>query len=174
MSSQKARVGTIDLKLFNRIVGTLMGEDTVDVAKYLLENPDATDEEVADDLKLNVKVVRNALFKLNEQSLARFRRIRNADTGYFVYYWNLESGKVKDLIRRRGKKIVSILKQRLEYESDNLLYHCGNNECQPKALDAAYQANFVCGTCQQPLDQQDTAERTEFLEAVIEELQKSF
>ena len=71
----------VDMALFTRIIGTLMGEDTVNIAFYLLDNPDSTDEEIAEESNLNVKVVRNALFKLNEQSLARFRRIRNADTG---------------------------------------------------------------------------------------------
>ena len=167
-------VKAVDMRLFERIVGTLMGEDTVNVAKYLLENPESTDEEIADDLSLNIKVVRNALFKLNEQSLARFRRIRNADTGYFVYYWTLESTKVYDLIRRRSNKIIKLLKQRIEFESENLLYYCGGEDCTPVVLDVAYMSNFICQNCKQPMDQQNNDITVEFLEAVIEELTSSF
>lgn len=167
-------VKAVDMRLFERIVGTLMGEDTVYVAKYLLQNPESTDEEMADDLNLNIKVVRNALFKLNEQSLARFRRIRNADTGYFVYYWTLESAKVYDLIRRRSNKIIKLLRQRIEFESENLMYYCGTDDCTPVVLDQAYTDNFVCKTCNKPMDQQNNDITVEFLEAVIEELQTSF
>ena len=92
-----------------------MGEDTVLVAEYLLENPEAVDEEIAEDLDLNIKVVRNSLFKLNEQSLARFRRIRNSETGYFVYHWTLDPSKMKDMINRRRNRIVSLLQKRIEY-----------------------------------------------------------
>lgn len=160
----------VDMALFTRIIGTLMGEDTVNIAFYLLDNPDSTDEEIAEDLNLNVKVVRNALFKLNEQSLARFRRIRNADTGYFVYYWTIESNKIYDLIRRRSTKIIKLLKQRIDFESENLLYFCGSENCQPQVLDVAYTSNFICPGCQKPLDQQNSDVRIEFLETVIDEL----
>ena len=167
-------VSRVDMNLFEKIVRTLMGEDTVTVARYLLQNPDSTDEEISDDLNLNIKLVRNALFKLNEQSLARFRRIRNPETGYFVYYWTLESSKVYDLIRRRSTKIIRLLKERIEFESENLLYYCGNEDCTPVVLDVAYQNDFVCENCDQPLDQQDNELKIEFLENVIDALSESF
>ena len=156
--------------LFRKIVQSLMGDDTVEVAEYLLENPEATDEEMAEDLELNIKVVRNSLFKLNEQSLARFRRIRNSETGYFVYHWTLDPLKMRDMINRRRNKIIQNLKLRIDYEENNLLYHCGNEECQPQTLEKSYQTNFVCSTCGRTTDQMDNSVRIEFLEAVIDSL----
>lgn len=149
-----------------------MGDDTVAVAEYLLENPEATDEEIAEDLELNIKTVRNSLFKLNEQSLARFRRIRNSETGYFIYHWVIESSKMRDMINRRKNKIITLLQQRINYEEDNLLYHCGNEECQPMTLDQAYGNDFVCVSCGAQTDQMDNSVRVEFLEAVIDTLRE--
>ena len=158
--------------LFRKIVDSLMGEDTVSVAEYLLENPEAVDEEIAEDLDLNIKVVRNSLFKLNEQSLARFRRIRNSETGYFVYHWTLDPSKMKDMINRRRNRIVSLLQRRIEYEEENLLYHCGNEECKPMTLDQAYANDFICIHCGNTADQMDNTLRSEFLNAVIDNLKE--
>ncbi|MHA2364437.1 MAG: hypothetical protein ACXAC7_10800 [Candidatus Hodarchaeales archaeon] len=156
--------------LFRKIIQSLMGDDTVQVSEYLMENPEATDEEMAEDLDINIKIIRNSLFKLNEQSLARFRRIRNSDTGYFVYHWTLDPNKMRDMLNRRNNKIIDNLKQRILFEEDNLLYHCNNPECQPMTLEQAYTTNFVCRTCGQNTDQMDNSIRVEFLEAVIDTL----
>ena len=159
-------------RLFRKIVESLMGEDTVGVAEYLLENPEAVDEEIAEDLELNIKVVRNSLFKLNEQSLARFRRIRNSETGYFVYHWTLDPSKMKDMINRRRNRIITLLQRRINFEEDNLLYHCGNEECKPMTLDQAYANDFACIHCNTSSDQMDNGIRLEYLEAVIDTLKE--
>ncbi|MFW9992805.1 MAG: hypothetical protein ACFFD4_12220 [Candidatus Odinarchaeota archaeon] len=153
---------TINSLLF-KVIETLMGEETVIVAEYLSNHPGAIDEEIAEILEINIKAVRNCLFKLNEQSLAKFRRIRNPDTGYFVYYWNFESEKLKNLVDRRKKHILKLLAQRSEYEERNLLYSCETNECLPVVLDTAYELDFICPNCGEPLDQQDNEKIQQFL-----------
>ncbi|MHA2296114.1 MAG: transcription factor E [Candidatus Hodarchaeales archaeon] len=162
---------TVSNLLF-KVIETLMGEETVVVAEYLIKHPGAIDEEIAETIEMNIKSVRNCLFKLNEQSLAKFRRIRNPDTGYFVYYWTFESERLLNLVERRKKQILKLLSQRSEYEERNLLYSCENSGCLPVVLDMAYELNFSCPNCGEALDQQDNEKIQQFLEDLNSKLSK--
>ena len=159
-------------ELLFKVIETLMGEETVQVAVYLINNPETIDEEIAENIEMNIKTVRSCLFKLNEQNLARFRRIRNSDTGYFVYYWIFEKDKLINLIDRRKKHILKLLSQRYEYEERNLLYSCENPECLPVVLEMAYELDFVCPSCGDPLDQQDNEKIQNYLSKLIDTLEK--
>lgn len=159
-------------ELLFKVIETLMGEETVQVAIYLINNPDTIDEEIAENLEMNIKTVRSCLFKLNEQNLAKFRRIRNSDTGYFVYYWVFEKDKLINLIDRRKKHILKLLSQRYEYEERNLLYSCENPECLPVVLEMAYELDFACPSCGESLDQQDNEKIQDFLLNLINSLEK--
>jgi len=158
--------------LLFKVIETLMGEETVQVAIYLINHPETIDEDIAENIEMNIKSVRSCLFKLNEQNLARFRRIRNPDTGYFVYYWVFEKDKLINLIERRKKHIIKLLSQRYEYEERNLLYSCENPECLPVVLDMAYELDFICPSCGDPLDQQDNEKIQGFLSNLISILEQ--
>jgi len=156
--------------LLYEVINILMGEETVMVAEYLINNPGAIDEEIAENIEMNIKAIRNCLFKLNEQSLAKFRRIRNTETGYFVYYWNFEPERLLHLVERRKKQILKLLAQRAEYEERNLLYRCDGINCLPVVLDRAYELDFTCPDCGEPLDQQDNEKIQKFIQKLTDKL----
>lgn len=168
----------------------LTDETTVKVLNVLLDRKEITDEEMVNILneeleqshevskedetqeipRIALKEVRKSLYKLNERSLARYRRVRDRETGYFVYYWSPIYERILDLIISRRKQSIKKLRQRLDYEQRNLLYVCDEGHT-PVPFSDAFELGFICTTCSKELSQKDNTKTIEFLEIKIQELE---
>lgn len=173
----------------NDIILKLTDKNTVKVLNVLLEHKEIIDEEIVNLLneeieksqealnedeekiasRIALKEVRKSLYKLSERSLARYRRVRDKETGYFVYYWSPIFERVLDLIIYRRKRSVKKLRQRLDYEQRNLLYVCDEGHT-PVTFSDAFELGFICTTCGKELSQKDNANTIQFLEQKIKEL----
>lgn len=173
----------------NDIILKLTDENTVKVLNVLLEHKEIIDEEIVNILneeieksqealnedeeklasRIALKEVRKSLYKLSERSLARYRRVRDKETGYFVYYWSPIFERVLDLIIYRRKRSVKKLRQRLDYEQRNLLYVCDEGHT-PVTFSDAFELGFICTTCGKELSQKDNANTIQFLEQKIKKL----
>jgi transcription initiation factor TFIIE subunit alpha len=173
----------------NDIMLKLTDKTTVKVLNVLLDRKEIIDEEMVNILneeleqsyvaskedetqeipRIALKEVRKSLYKLNERSLARYRRIRDRETGYFVYYWSPIYERIRDLIISRRKQSVKKLRQRLDYEQRNLLYVCDEGHT-PVPFSDAFELGFICTTCGKELSQKDNTKTIEFLEKKIEKL----
>ncbi len=158
-------------KTIEELIAILVGEEAVEVAKILLKHKEIIDEQIIEELgeQMTIKDVRRSLYKLNNLSLARYRRIRDQDTGYFVYWWRLQRKRLKDMIIQRRRKILNVLKQRLQFEKENLYYTCGFNKegCQPMDFELAFEHDFICPVCGKEMDQVDNEDTIEALEEKI-------
>ncbi|MFX0052352.1 MAG: transcription factor [Candidatus Hermodarchaeota archaeon] len=170
------------------IIYKLTDETTVKVLNVLLEHREIIDEEIVNILneileqtepasdknqeptRIALKEVRKSLYRLNERSLARYRRVRDKETGYFVYYWSPIFERVRDLIISRRKHSIKRLKQRLDYEQRNLLYVC-NGGHTPVTFSDAFELGFICTTCGEELAQKDNKKTIEYLKGKIQELE---
>ncbi len=132
-------------------------------------DPDSSEEENV--IRIALKEVRKSLYKLNERSLARYRRVRDKETGYFVYYWSPIWERIRDLIVSRRKQTIKKLKQRLDYEQRNLLYVCEEGHT-PVTFSDAFEFGFLCTVCGQELAQKENAETISVLQNKISELEK--
>ncbi len=173
----------------NDIMLKLTDKTTVKVLNVLLDRKEIIDEEMVNILneeieqahealnedetqeipRIALKEVRKSLYKLNERSLARYRRVRDRETGYFVYYWSPIYERILDLIASRRKQSIKKLRQRLDYEQRNLLYVCDEGHT-PVPFSDAFELGFICTTCSKELSQKDNTKTIQFLEKKIKEL----
>ena len=173
------------------IILKLTDEVTVKVLNSLLEHKEIIDEDIVNELnegiekqteedetaqdseviRIALKEVRKSLYKLNERSLARYRRVRDKETGYFVYYWSPIWERIRDLIISRRKQTIKRLKQRLDYEQRNLLYVCEEGHT-PVTFSDAFELGFICNVCGQELAQKENEETISILKKKITELEK--
>ncbi len=173
------------------VILKLTDEVTVQVLNILLEKREIIDEDIVNILnegldqenqeteapeennipRIALKEVRKSLYKLNERSLARYRRVRDKETGYFVYYWSPIWERIRDLIVSRRKQTIKKLKQRLDYEQRNLLYVCEEGHT-PVTFSDAFEFGFLCTVCGQELAQKENAETIAILQTKITELKK--
>ena len=163
-----------------RVLNTLLDhkeiidEEIVNILNADLEEPQDNDSEPTEgqeSARIALKMVRKSLYQLNERSLARYRRVRDKETGYFVYYWSPIWERIKDLIISRRKLSLKKLRQRLDYEQRNLLYVCDEDHT-PVTFSDAFELGFICTTCGKELSQKENQQTIEFLKNKIKVLEE--
>lgn len=158
--------------LIKAVVTEFAGDDAFDVVKHLKEDEETTDEQIATDTGMRLNAVRKILYKLYELHLASYRRTRDKQTGWFVYYWILEPERIHDLLREKKRKVLERLEERLSYERDNMFYHCKHNGCPRHTFDEAMANAFKCPICNNQLVHVDNSEIIQLLNKQIEILRK--
>ncbi len=125
-----------------------------------------------DFVSLSLKLVRRALYVLNEHFIARYRRERDKDTGYFLYYWYILKDRLQEQILLRRQKVIQLLKARFEFESENLFYTC-EDECVDYPFTEAFEKGFICEKCNKPLAQKSNTKIKEFLNRKIKKMEEN-
>ncbi|NHJ24339.1 MAG: transcription factor [Candidatus Lokiarchaeota archaeon] len=175
------------LKSFLYIIG---GDVAIEVGIELInsENEDITDEDITENIKerivqeerevdfepddtdiLKLNTVRKTLYKLYSEKLAQFRRIRDKSTGWFIYYWWHEFDMLEEILMEKKKTIENKLRERLEFEENNYFFSCQN--CKDTKIkynfDEAFELNFRCPDCGEPLIADDNKDLIHFLKEKI-------
>ncbi|MFX1518728.1 MAG: transcription factor, partial [Promethearchaeota archaeon] len=117
-------------------------------------NGEVTDEEIAAGTELRLNVVRKILYKLYDNQLAAYRRTRDQNTGWFIYYWKLVPNRVKELLLKRKKQVLKVLEDRLAYERTNMFFMCSTPTCPRLTFNQAVENSFRCPTCGKVLNHQ--------------------
>ncbi|WP_297475710.1 transcription factor E [Thermococcus sp.] len=149
----------------------LGGEEAVEVIKALEKKKEATDEELAETTGIRVNTVRKVLYLLYDQGLAEFKRIRDKETGWYYYYWHLETKRLPEILRARKMAELKKLKEMLEEETSEIYYWCGTEGHPKLTFDEAMEYEFQCPICGKMLMQYDNTEVVEDLKKRIEELE---
>lgn len=150
------------------------------------ESQDITDEDITENIKRQIKdteidfepddtevlklnTVRKTLYKLYSEKLAQFRRIRDKSTGWFIYYWWHEFDLLEEILIEKKKLVESKLRERLSFEENNYFFIC--KTCQninvKYNFDEAFELNFRCPDCGNPLEAQDNQKIIDFLREKI-------
>ena len=160
----------LDQRLLFDFLEELLGEEGVEVANIIYEK-EATDEEISKITHLRITNVRRALYKLYDNRLATYRRIKDKETGWYIYYWKMDLSKAPEVIGKREKDYAEHLEELLEYEKDNMFFSCKNN-CSKVPFDVAEQLNFKCNICGEKLDFFDNSEMIKELEEALGKFEK--
>jgi len=175
------------LRTFLYIIG---GEIATEVGIQLLnsENEDITDEDITENIKERIKsgeykvdiepddtvilklnTVRKTLYTLYSAKLAQFRRIRDKSTGWFIYYWWHEFDLLEEILMEKKRLVEKKLRERLEFEENNYFFIC--KKCLDSNIkynfDTAFELNFRCPNCGDPLEAQDNQNFIQFLKEKI-------
>ncbi|MHA1729254.1 MAG: hypothetical protein ACTSWY_11045 [Promethearchaeota archaeon] len=113
------------LKIILKEIG---GGPCLKVSKELLniENPEITDDKLAEKCEIKLNIVRKMLYVLYDHKLAEFRKLRDKKSGWFIYYWHQTFDKVDELILLKMSQVLEKLRWRLKYERENVFYICNN------------------------------------------------
>ena len=175
------------LRSFLYIIG---GDVAIEVGIELLnsEEEDITDEDITERIKeriesenldvdfepddneiLKLNTVRKTLYKLYSEKLAQFRRIRDKSTGWFIYYWWHEFDLLEGILLEKKKLVEKKLRERLAFEESNYFFTCKN--CIDKKIkyvfEEAFEYNFRCPDCGDPLEAEDNKKIIEILKEKI-------
>jgi len=153
---------------FLEIVKEIIGDEiVVKIVKELSIKPEITDEELANKFDIRLNDIRKILYKLYENNLASFRRLRDKNTGWYIFFWTLTPENISHLIRNKNKQVLEILKARLDYEKNHIFYRCPN-DCGACTFEDAMEVGFKCVKCGAPLINSPNTETIQVLEEKIE------
>lgn len=155
--------------ILKKVLTDFGGPEALNIAKALLKADDqTTDEQIAEwaDVKLNI--VRKVLYIFSENKLARFRRVRDKRSGWFVFYWNPSFDKLDEVIQERIQVVIEKLESRMQYEDENYFFVCNQN-CQGRYIFIdAMELNFQCPKCGKgQLIEDRNQEKVTFLKNII-------
>lgn len=155
------------------MVEDVAGPDVKKVAILLFNNRDeVTDEMIAEELDVKLDEVRKALYKLLDLEIASFRKVRDKQTGWFIYFWKLEPEKITTVVIKKQRAVHFKILERLQYERENMFFHCNTKDCYRKTFQEAIELDFECDKCFLPLVDFDNTNIITILEKKAEDVQK--
>ncbi|MHA1755089.1 MAG: transcription factor E [Candidatus Odinarchaeia archaeon] len=162
----------IKRKIFTNVLEEIKGDINFEIVDKLSEDEEITDEELAEKTGLKLNIVRKVLYRLYDNHLATYRRIRDKNTGWFIYYWKLNLDKIYDLTKKRKELVLKRLEERLNFEKEHQFYYCPKDESIRLTFEEAMEASFKCPHCGELLQFKDNSNLIKVLEAKIDELKK--
>ncbi|MEM3197002.1 MAG: transcription factor [Conexivisphaerales archaeon] len=157
---------------FVKVAGILGDDDYIRVARALLNNPDATDEEIASATGLKINKVRKVLYDLFERGLIAGIKDKDPKKGWFMYRWKIQQDQVEVFLNKQRSVILRKLQERLDYERSHTFYWCGTPTCKKYIFEEAIELFFVCPECGNPLKEDDNKGLIEALEWKIRQIEQ--
>lgn len=150
------------------ILTRIAGDRGYDVAKELVEN-EITDEEIAKRVGIRVNLVRKILYGLYENRVVSYHRVRDENSGWYVYYWRIEPERAREYFKNNKRQLIQKLEDRLNTERNTNFFSCGNGD--PKLpFELAAENDFKCPRCGDKLEPYDNSNVIMALERQIESL----
>ncbi|MCJ7770111.1 transcription factor [Candidatus Bathyarchaeota archaeon] len=155
-----------------KIANVLGGEEAVTVVMALNKLGQATDDELLNETCIKLNDIRKALNKLYNHSIVQCDRLRDEQTGWFIFRWRIQSDQFEGFIKNQKRKILRIFNKRLDYEKNNEFFYCGTPGDRRMTFEEAMEMIFRCPNCGKKLDSYDNKDIIKALSDKIEELKK--
>jgi len=157
--------------VLSKVANIIGGEDAVKVVMALKELGEVTDDQLLPKTEMKLNNIRKMLFKLYNHSIVQCDSSRDKDTGWFIFRWRLQPDQVEGFINNQKKRILKILKSRLEYEEKYDFYYCYTPECRKITFEDVVELIFRCPTCGKALQHYDNSAMVKVLADKIEQLE---
>ena len=131
----------------------------------------ATDEEMAESLGIKLNIIRKVLYKLYDYRLASYKRTKDKTIGWYIYTWKLDLKRIDNILTERKRRILNELTKKLEFETQNIFFHCKNDKFKVP-FDIATDYNFKCPQCEGEMVNLDNQMIVMNLEDEIKQLKK--
>jgi transcription initiation factor TFIIE subunit alpha len=158
-------------KLIEDVVSEVSGADVIPLVKALKNRKDVSEFKIADELKQEINLTRNMLYRLYDFNLVSFIRKKDKKKGWYIYYWTFNSKNITYLLKDLKKKKLERLKERLKREKGVDFYTCGNG-CIRLDFEQATDFEFKCPECGSLLDLEDNSKKIDEIKKEIIKLEK--
>jgi transcription initiation factor TFIIE subunit alpha len=148
------------------------GANSLDIVGELSEESEMDEFSLAERLGMDVKTVRKILYKLYDNRLVKFRRIKDQETGWYIYLWKFYDDKLETLVARLRREQASNIRTRLDYEKDHQFFICEHG-CTRTTFEHAMEGGFVCRHCGSKLEFVDNSKIVKQLEGQLKEIERS-
>ena len=147
------------------------GEEAVKVVEVLQRKKEVTDEIITADTGIRLNTVRKILYRLYDHGLVSCTRVRDEKTGWFIFYWKLQTDQLDAYIRSRKRRVLEKLRQKLGYEKNHSFFVCNKCGDVRVTFEEAMESSFRCPKCGGQLESTDNTAVVEFLDKRIKQIE---
>jgi transcription initiation factor TFIIE subunit alpha len=158
-------------KLIEGVISEVAGEDVLQLVKSLKNKKNVSEFTLAENIKQEINITRNMLYRLYNSNLVSFMRKKDKKKGWYIYYWTFNPKMVKYLASSLKKRRFEQLKERLKREKSSDFFIC-ESKCLRLDFEQATEFQFKCPECGSLLNQDDNTEKIKKLEKEIKGLEK--
>ncbi len=161
----------VKLEKVEQLALQIGGEIARQIVLFLIKNGENISEFViAENLKVEINVIRKTLYMLQENNLVHSMRKKDKKKGWYIYYWTFDENQAKIMIERLKKERINSLKKRLELESETTYYTC-SKKCIRMTFEHALENNFTCPVCDKVLKEIDNKKQINLIKKELELLE---
>jgi transcription initiation factor TFIIE subunit alpha len=160
----------LNIDLILETAGHLAGEKGEKIVRALVDG-ELTDEDLAKKTNLQINQVRSILYSLHESRIVTYRREREENSGWYVYYWKVNPERAIDYLRRRRMEVLRRLEERLAEEEGKIFFTCDKG-CTRVPYEEAIGMEFKCPSCNGTLQPHQNTAIINSLRARIEKLRR--
>ncbi|MGM5487584.1 MAG: hypothetical protein ACQESG_01415 [Nanobdellota archaeon] len=161
----------ITKKLAESVISDVIGDDAMPAIQNMYKKSDISELDLADLYGGDINHARNVLYRMHNNNLVTFTKRKDKIKGWYVYYWTLNTKRIKELAIRVNEDRIEMLKNRLQREKGHIYYTCCNS-CVRLDFDKATDFCFKCPECNTILVEEDNTEKINVLEKEMERLEK--
>ena len=155
------------------VLAQVAGANSIDVIGELLEAGELDEFSLSERLGMDVRLVRKILYKLYDQRLVKFKKLKDEETGWYIYLWRFDNDRLKHLVEKVRRERIKKLRKQLEYEKNNQFFVCENG-CTRVTFQEAMESGFVCKYCGSRLNFVDNSHIIRQLEEQLKQLERTF
>lgn len=156
-------------KDMDAVIAEVAGADVLALVRVLKNKRNVSEFKIAEQLKLEINVVRNMLYRLLHGNLVSFIRRKDKKKGWYIYYWTFKPKMISFHTEDIRKKRLAGLRERLQRERDNHFYVCPSR-CMRLSFEQAMDYEFKCPECGGLMNQEDNADIIQKIEGEIERM----
>lgn len=156
--------------VFKEILVRIAGEHGYEVASELV-GIEMTDDELAKKTGMRVNLVRKILYDLYDNRVVGYRRIRDENSGWYIYYWRIEPERALEFYDSNKRLLLHKLQERLQQERGPMFFTCSDG-CMKLPFDEAAEIDFKCPKCKKQLKPFENSDIVTALERQIESLKE--
>lgn len=161
----------LSTNLVNDVIAQVAGEEVIPLVKALKNKKNVSEFRLADQIKTEINITRNMLYRLFDNNLVSFIRRKDKKKGWYIYYWTFNTKRIKYIAKDLKVKRLERLKERLKRENSGQFYIC-EEKCIRLDFEQATNFEFKCPECGRLLNLDDNLEKIEQIKKEIKELEK--
>ncbi|MBW2991897.1 hypothetical protein KY345_01630 [Candidatus Woesearchaeota archaeon] len=161
----------LSTNLINDVVAQVAGEEVIPLVRALKNKKNISEFKLADQIKTEINITRNMLYRLFDYNLVSFIRRKDKKKGWYIYYWTFNSKRIKYLVQNLRKQKLERLRERLKRENSGQFYIC-EEKCIRLDFEQATNFEFKCPECGRLLNLDDNTEKIEQIKKEIRDIEK--
>lgn len=160
---------TVTPQAIEQVVVEVAGQDILLLVKTLRNRTNVSEFTLATQIKKEINVTRNMLYRLYDHNLVSFTRKKDKKKGWYIYYWTFNTKRIPTLLADLQKRKLERLQERLQREKNSTFFACPSG-CIRLVFDQAADFNYKCPECGTLLNQEDNSAKVTEIEKEITQL----